>query len=44
MVLDRRWKPVLLFFLLLALFPALGSLAVASPFFHPGLPGKLHAA
>ena len=27
MVLDRRWKPVLLFFLLLALLPALGSLA-----------------
>ena len=26
MVLDRRWKPVLLFLLLLLLFPAIGSL------------------
>lgn len=27
MTLDRRWKPVLLFLLLLALFPAIGSVA-----------------
>lgn len=27
MALDRRWKPVLLFLLLLALFPAIGSVA-----------------
>ncbi len=27
MAADRRWKPVLLFFLLLFLFPAIGSLA-----------------
>jgi hypothetical protein len=25
MALDRRWKPVLLFLLLLVLFPAIGS-------------------
>lgn len=27
MALDRRWKPVLLFLLLLVLFPAIGSVA-----------------